>query len=36
MPTPGFAQSTPAPQLNARDWTAPPSWPVSGSRATIE
>ena len=30
------AQSTPAPQANARDCTAAPSWPVSESRATIE
>jgi hypothetical protein len=33
---PGFTQSTPAPQLNARDWTAPPSWPDSLSQAMIE
>ena len=35
-PTPASAQAHAAPALNARDCTATPSSPVSGSRATIE
>jgi hypothetical protein len=35
-PTPGRAQVQSEPTLNQCDWTAAPSSPVSGSRATIE
>jgi hypothetical protein len=35
-PTPGSTHRTPFPRLNQRDWTAAPSRPDSGSRATIE
>ena len=35
-PTPGRAHGTIAPTENQCDWTATPSSPVSGSRATIE
>ncbi len=35
-PTPGSTHGTPLPTLNQRLWTATPSSPVFGSRATIE
>ena len=35
-PTPASAHETPDPTENACDWTATPSSPVAGSRATIE
>ena len=35
-PTPARAHGTIGPTEKACDWTATPSWPVTGSRATIE
>ncbi|MBK9968673.1 MAG: hypothetical protein IPP07_28940 [Holophagales bacterium] len=35
-PTPASAHGTSAPTENQCDWTATPSCPVAGSRATIE
>ena len=35
-PIPGRAHTHREPTENQCDWTAPPSSPVSGSRATIE